>query len=200
MKLIIITQPHFFNEEAQWINTLMQAGLQYLHLRKPTATAAQLSGLIEQIDGAFYGRIILHDHFELAAEYGLLGIHLNGRHPYAPSNFTGHISRSCHSLEEVAQYKDACHYVTLSPIYSSISKQGYPSAFSTEQLIEAALQGIIDDQVIALGGVTLQHIAKLHRIGFGGVAVLGTIWNEPTLAEAVERCKALCAATDECSR
>ena len=52
--------------------------------------------------------------------------------------------RSCHSLEEVAKYKATCDYVFLSPIYDSISKEGYPSAYTTDSLQKARQAGIID--------------------------------------------------------
>ena len=43
---------------------------------------------------------------------GLLGgIHLNKRNPEAPPLYKGSISRSCHSLEEIIEYKPVCDYV-----------------------------------------------------------------------------------------
>ena len=56
---------------------------------------------------------------------------------------------------------------------------GYGSAFSPAQLAEAGRQGLIDQQVIALGGITSQRFAQLKAWGFGGAALLGDIWNQP---------------------
>lgn len=72
-------------------------------------------------------------------------------------------------------YKDECDYLFLSPIFDSISKAGYRSAFSHEQLQRAADEGVIDRKVIALGGVTPERIPYLHSLGFGGVAMLGAL-------------------------
>ena len=77
--------------------------------------------------------------------------------------------RSCHSLEEVCQYKNHMDYVFLSPVFDSISKQGYRAAFSIETLEQA--RGIIDEKVFALGGVTLDKITILEQLHFGGIAV-----------------------------
>ena len=49
MKLIVITRPDFFAEEAQWITTLMQAGDFILHLRKPSATLQEVKALLDDI-------------------------------------------------------------------------------------------------------------------------------------------------------
>jgi thiamine monophosphate synthase len=88
----------------------------------------------------------------------------------------GSISRSCHSFEEIKEWKDRCNYLSLSPIYDSISKQGYLSAFSREQIEKAVAEGIIDNKVLALGGVTFDKVEEVERLGFGGAMVLGDAW------------------------
>ena len=100
-----------------------------------------------------------------------------------PDGWQGHVSRSCHSLEEVKQYKNACDYVFLSPIFDSVSKQGYVSAFAYETLKQASGDGIIDGKVVALGGVTPDKISRLRSLNFGGAAMLGCVNNLATLPE-----------------
>lgn len=85
-------------------------------------------------------------------------------------------SLSCHSLEEVIEHKSHCDYLFLSPIFDSISKQGYTHHFSEEELIEAREKGIIDRQVFALGGVEADKLPLLQSYGFGGAALLGSLW------------------------
>ena len=65
-------------------------------------------------------------------------------------------------------------YVFLSPIFDSISKQGYKGVFSENVLRNA--EGIIDAKVIALGGVTFSAIPWLQSLNFGGAAFLGDVW------------------------
>ena len=132
MKLIVITYPTFFQGEAQCVDALFRNGLEYLHLRKPEADARAYETFLKQVESQYYPRIVLHDHFELAEQYGLKGVHLNQRNPYPPEKWVGHISRSCHSLEEVVAHKPQCDYLFLSPIFDSISKQGYGPSLSAE--------------------------------------------------------------------
>lgn len=176
MEWIVITSPEFLQGEADFIDKLFNHGLDRLHLRKPGADIGECRRLLDGISREWLPRIVVHDNFGLCREYGLGGVHLNGRNPMAPPNHEGSVSRSCHSLEEISRYKGECDYLTLSPIFNSISKQGYMAAFEPEQLAAARDSGLIDSRVIALGGVTLENIPRVRELGFGGVAILGDVW------------------------
>ncbi len=184
MQIIVISHPEFLPDEAQLITALFEAGLQRFHLRKPDATEEEVEALLLKIPQQYYPHIVVHNHHALALRYPLRGVHLNARHPQVPKGYQGGVSCSCHSLEEAARWKPTMDYVFLSPIFDSISKEGYHSAYTDDSLTQAAAKGIIDQKVIALGGITPQRIPYLHSKGFGGAAVLGTIWHAPT-AEAV---------------
>lgn len=183
MLWIVITSPTFFIGEASFLHRLLACGVDFIHLRKPDATVDECSGLLDQMPNDDCKHIIVHDFFDLVEPYNLHGIHLNSRHKDIPSGYRGHISRSCHSLEEVMKYKESFDYVFLSPIFDSVSKKGYSSAFDDKTLKAASENGIIDDKVIALGGVTLDKIDYLHNLRFGGVAMLGCINNLAALPE-----------------
>lgn len=186
MNIVVITSEQFFESEGKTINTLFGAGLQRLHLRKPHASANECERLIQSINSKWYSRISLHDHFELAKKYGIGGLHLNSRNPQPPYGFAGILSRSCHSLKEIAEEKYKYDYLFLSPVFDSISKQGYTAKFGGGELQAAAADGTIDNKIIALGGITPEHIEKAAACNFGGAAVLGYIWKDGC-DKAVER-------------
>lgn len=186
---IVITLPIFIPNEADAIVCLFdERGIDRLHLRKPEATEGEVEALLRQIPPLLYPRISIHDHFALAQRYHLGGIHLNSRHPVPPASWQGMISTSCHSIEELARRKqegivvpnaDSARpfdYLSLSPIFDSISKQGYLAAFTPEDLAAARQQGIIDHRVLALGGVTFARITEVIAMGFGGGMILGDAW------------------------
>lgn len=177
MKLILITSPTFFTEEDQILTALFDEGLDILHLRKPNTEALYTERLLTLLPSQYHKRIVLHDHFQLTREFDLMGVHLNHRNPEPPSNYHGHISCSCHSIDDVRRRKNPCDYVFLSPIFDSISKNNYSSAFTRTQLLQAAKNGIIDRKVIALGGINASNLLHVKELGFGGVAVLGDIWS-----------------------
>ena len=182
MHLIVITRPDFFPEEVPLVCRLFEAGLERLHLRKPDASRETLAAWLDAVPQQWRCRIVLHDHHDLALQYGLGGIHLNRRHTTVPDamdpkHFT--LSRSCHSLQEIRQHKAACDYLLLSPIFDSISKQGYAAAFSPEELAEAKQEGLLYNNVYALGGVSFERLREVKEMGFGGAAMLGAVWDDP---------------------
>lgn len=187
MKLIVITAPEFFEHESDCITALFHNGLEHLHLRKPNASTGDICHLLNQIPTNFHHRIVLHDHFELTQQYNFQGVHLNARNPLPPTHWEGHISKSCHSIDEVEQYKSQCDYLFLSPIFNSISKQGYTSHLKEYELEEAHSKGIIDNKVIALGGMTKEKLSKVEQWGFGGAAFLGTIWQPFGLIDKIDK-------------
>ena len=194
MKWIIITSPEFLSGEAIFIDKLFLQGLDLLHIRKPDAPLEAYKRFLLQIPKQWYSRIVLHEHFALAEEFGLHGIHLNRRCSVAPNAFHGSISCSCHTIEEVITQKESKDYVFLSPIFDSISKVGYQAAFSPTSLKQAAIENVIDEKVIALGGLTANNIPLVKEWHFGGVALLGDIWkrmSDPQVDEYLNHIRTL---------
>lgn len=176
--LIGISRPDFFAGEADAINALFDAGLPLLHLRKPGGSEADVAKIVERVRPEFRARLTLHYLPNLAASLGLGGYHLSNGHPPAPAGWGGRLSASCHSLEEVRRAKGrGLDYVFLSPIFDSVSKSGYKSAFSAETLARAAAEGVVDSRVVALGGIRPSNLRRVEAMGFGGAAVLGSLWS-----------------------
>ena len=105
MKLIVVTTPTFFIEEDKIITALFEEGLDILHLRKPETPAMYSERLLTLIPERYHNRIVTHEHFYLKEEFNLMGIHLNSRNPKEPHDYAGHVSCSCHSVEEVKNKK-----------------------------------------------------------------------------------------------
>lgn len=186
---IAITMPDEVEEEGKKIETLLNSGkYDYVHIRKPEWSEERLKALIETIDPQYYSRLKLHSHFSLVAEYGLGGCHLNRRWPVVTER-GGKISRSFHSIEEInnwiaeeKEHADCYEYVSLSPIFDSISKPGYLSRFDINKIknIRDGLNQETEKDVppiLALGGVTPDRYPLLQAKGFAGAMLLGHAWN-----------------------
>lgn len=175
--LIAVTPEQPVADESRKIEALLRAGWHRVHLRHPQALRVEMRDIIERIAPQYHSRLVLHGHFDLTYDFNLGGLHLNHRCPTPPALYRGPLSRSCHSIEEIARTEangeqPSLQYVTLSPIFDSISKSGYQSAFTPESL--RLLEGIATP-VIALGGVRPEHFATLARYRFNGYAMLGAI-------------------------
>ena len=173
-KVVVITPEIPFCGETEQIKRVIGSGVFRLHLRHPKADEQTLRHIIEGLTADERKKIVLHDFYNLVDEYNLGGAHLNGRHPELASVCS---SRSCHSLTEV-EASTGMEYCFLSPIFDSISKNGYASNFSDEVLRQAKKDGIINEKVIALGGITVGKVQQVKEYGFGGVAILGSAWKD----------------------
>ena len=178
MKIIAIPPPGTVDREVFIIKRLLAEGISIVHLRKPEAGIHECRRLLEGLDRQERARIIIHDYPQLYEEFSLKGIHVNKNITDLPVGYNGFRTRSCHSFEELRRYKDEYDYLFLSPIFDSISKVGYKSAFTEEELQKAAEEGLIDEKVIALGGVTFDKIPLLEKLNFGGAAMLGAIYSQ----------------------
>jgi thiamine-phosphate pyrophosphorylase len=192
-KVIPVTTPHVIPNEIGAICRLCEDGdVQILHVRKPSFSLEEMRQWIASVPSEFRLRLHLHDHFSLAYEFNIGGLHLNGRNPFAPGDFSGVLSASCHSLEEVAVRLQTVDYVFLSPVFDSISKQGYKGSFSFDELSNAN----INERVIALGGITPENISQIKKWNFGGAAIIGSLWNNfaktGDTADLIKDYQALC--------
>ena len=177
MKIIAITVPQMIDEDAYLISNLLKMGIYSVHLRKPEASIHECRTLLAKLTKEERAKIIIHDYPELYTEFSLKGIHINKNITSLPDGYNGFKTRSCHSFEEIERYKTEYDYLFLSPIFDSISKVGYKSGFTKEELLKASTSGIIDHKIIALGGVTLDMTPYLKQLNFGGVAMIGGIYN-----------------------
>lgn len=180
MKLIAISWPTMFDGEAEIINALFEQGLPVLHLRKPGATEAEVERLIMRIRPEFHDRLTLHYLPALAERLEVGGYHLSAGHAPAPEDWEGRVSASCHTFAELRNALKTVDYAFLSPIFDSISKNGYKSGFTTDELLAAREAGVINRRVIALGGITPENMNMVAEMGFGGVALLGSLWGDLT--------------------
>ena len=168
MKLIVVTAPTFFVEEDKIITALFEEGLDILHLRKPETPAMYSERLLTLIPEKYHRRIVTHEHFYLKEEFDLMGIHLNTRNPHEPHDYSGHVSYTCHSVEEVKSKKHFYDYIFMSPVYDCISKEGILSGYTPEELRAAGKERIIDTKAMTL-------VSMIYGINLMSVQT-GIIW------------------------
>ena len=136
MKLILLSTPEFFVEEDKIINALFDEGLDLLHLRKLNSEPIYSERLLTLLPDSCHSRIIVHEHFYLKDEFNLRGIHLSPEHPVPPKGYSGHISRSVHSLDELKNEREGMDYVFLSPIFNSITYPERHAGYTAQQLYD----------------------------------------------------------------
>ncbi len=199
MQLIVITNPQSFATEAGILISLFEQGLEFLHLRKPGAPLQEVESLLTLIPSRYHSRISLHSHWALAGKYKVGGLHgpLESVQGASPELWRSH---SCHSLAEVEEAGGDYDYVFLSPVFNSISKKGYDSAFPMDtlrQFLFARRQKGAQARVAALGGVDEGNLKAVADLGFDGAAMLGALWQGgtgPQVVDKFNRIKSQCLA------
>lgn len=198
-QVIVLTPPEWRGaSEASWIATLLRLGVGRVHIRKPEASAAELSALLEAIPRSLRRRCVLSQQPELVRRYALGGLHLSVRGwrelTARPSLAAGQlVGVSCHSREELEALPFAPDYAYLSPVAPSLSKEGYGEA--QQHWTEAELGQLCAEtpfSLIALGGIAPATAGRFLRLGFAGVASLG-YWQGLSLEELPEALRRLSA-------
>ena len=198
-QVIVLTPPEWRGAvEASWIATLLRLGVGRVHIRKPEASAEQLSELLEAIPRALGRRCVLSQQPELVRRYALGGLHLSVRGwrelAARPSLASGQlVGVSCHSREELEALPFTPDYAYLSPVAPSLSKEGYGAA--QQHWTEAELGQLCAETpfpLIALGGIAPATAGRFLRLGFAGVASLG-YWQGLSLEELPEALRRLSA-------
>jgi len=177
--MIVVTSPSAVNNEAAIINAMFNEGLELLHIRKPDATAGGVRKLIEGINSRHYKRIAVHQHHEIAPDYGINRLHFKEveRLRHADGQITSLkqkgfiLSTSVHSWESYEQLQLMFSYAFIGPVFNSISKKDYPAMKSADELLKKS--GI--DRV-AIGGITAENCTDSLLKHFDSIAVLGALW------------------------
>jgi thiamine-phosphate pyrophosphorylase len=175
--LIAITQPSLLKHEASAIEALIKAGVDYVHVRKPGYVSEEVRDLLSAVPEASRPSMSVHYHHHEGQRSGVGGLHRTKG--FTVTGGKGYrVSASCHSVAEVQALRVADYqYVFLSPVYDSISKKGYASAFSRVSLCDFLSCRATDmPAVVALGGITKDNVATVRQMGFDGAAVLGALW------------------------
>lgn len=174
MKIIVFTLPGPApRNEGELIMEMLESGrIDRVHIRKPGMDIESLKLLLDTIPSTLHSSLTLHSHAELLGEYPGIGWHFSAKRPKVETS--GALSCSCHSFKEVEKMGNGCNYVTLSPVFDSISKPGYLSSKFKEDDLRKSAKSC---DIIALGGVTPDKLPLLREKGYAGAAMLGYAWS-----------------------
>jgi len=191
--MIVITNPVFVEDEIKTIHTLFEEGLSLLHIRKPDFSEMEMAQFIHQIKLEFRSNLVLHNHHQLAEDFGINRLHFSERKRKQNIDFSARFLKACrynststHSIDDFNEL-DNFDYAFLSPVFKSISKENY---FPETNLFEALKSRTnIHTKVIALGGIDSKNIQKTLENGFDDVALLGTIWKNENPVKQFKLCQ-----------
>lgn len=190
--IVVIAPENDIPNEIEILNQLFQEGLEYYHLRKPDKDYQAHCEYLNKIDKQYHNKIVVHYHHELVNDFNLKGIHFQeqkridnidnpGRYFKNLNLFGKTISSSFHEPKDLEDCYFEFDYHLLSPVFSSISKEGYNGrGFDVNA---------IDKTIIGMGGVTVDNLPAFDTLGYNGVGVLGGIWKSDTPVAVFKKMK-----------
>jgi thiamine-phosphate pyrophosphorylase len=166
-------------------------GCRWFSLREKDLSTEQrrrLLGDLVALGHRFGAVVIVHEDTETAAAVGAGGVHLpsGGSPKAARARLPGVlIGASAHTADEAAELlRSGADYVTVSPVFLTVSKPGYGPALGLDGL--ACIVAQVPGPVVALGGITAQNAALCLSAGAQGVAIMGEIMRSADPQATVE--------------
>jgi hypothetical protein len=156
--------------------TLGSHGWPAVLLREPHRTAAENDALIQFAYDVGIQMVILHEKSPHTRKTRTI---------HAGEGWSGDpraeiVGVSCHDADQVQNALSAgADYTLLSPLFSPTSK---PLDARTPLGVQRFLRIAKDQPVLALGGINTENYAQLLAAGVYGVAIMGSIFNEPETA------------------
>lgn len=190
--LVVLTSEREIENEGALLNQLFSAGLEVLHLRKPTLDKTGYTALLHTVEQQYHNRIVTHQFHELCNDFRLKGIHLQEQprldlgekletyvNDFKDRHFS--VSSSFHQPEVLAKCAVDFNYNLLSPVFASISKAGYEGKGFDVNAIPKI--------IIGMGGINDKTIEKTFDLGYKGIGVLGGVWNVDDPVDSFKRIK-----------
>ena len=224
--LVVISNPKAVADEVIIINALFDEGLEVLHLRKPDYGKDEIRSLMEKIKPQYYKQIALHQHHELADDFGINRLHYTeanrkateGQPQGIAPTSTGCRGRvyPCPGLHVGIEGLENHDYILSTSIHNVEDYKKLSSSFAYtffgpvfDSISKVGYTSSLSDdfvfpvepglpKVIAIGGIDPANIQRAKEMKFDGAAALGTIWRQP--ANSVSQFKALQKAWEQAGR
>lgn len=206
MKIVVLSPPQRqYDNEIEIIKQLFKNGLDTYHLRKPFYKFPTMTAFLKEIPEIYHNRIVLHSHHSLIRKFNLKGVYYTRIHLQPGirnwwnnkrlATYLKHKVRtaSCRKLADLKDIGEMHYsYVFLTPIFDSITGK-FQSGYY-EDTIKSTLRKTAT-RVIAMGGIDINKIETVHKLGFYGMALNNCLWGKENPLEEyekiIERCKEL---------
>jgi thiamine-phosphate pyrophosphorylase len=162
------------------VQEAVEGGVTLVQLRDKRATARQILSAAETIQPFLQARgvpLLINDRVDIAHAARAAGVHLGqsdltiaaARKILGPDALIG---VSIETMEQLQESRGA-DYVAASPLFATPTKTDTAAPWGLERLKE--LRQKVEQPLVAIGGIKLQHLPELIRLGIDGVAIVSAI-------------------------
>jgi thiamine-phosphate pyrophosphorylase len=146
---------------------------------------------VKEITEKYKATLIINDNHLVAAMVNAEGVHL-GKEDALPSDarkfLLEHIiGGTANDLQDVERIIDAVDYIGLGPLRFTSTKKKLAPILGFNGFAEIIKASPQPKPIIAIGGVTIDDIEPLMKIGLHGIAVSGAIINHVNPAQKTKQ-------------
>lgn len=189
--LHVITDARGGRDALGVVAAAIAAGAPVVQVRAKDCTDRALydfAGRVTELCRAAGATCIVNDRVDVALAVGAAGTHLGAgdlpiaavRRVAGPRHLIGGTARD--PERAAALVAEGADYLGVGPAYRTVTKAGLPAPLGPAAI--AAVVAAVDVPVIAIGGVTLQHVPELVATGAHGMAVVTAVSDASDPAEA----------------
>lgn len=196
MKVVLYTSPDEVGNEIDTITQLLDAGVDYLYIRKPELDDFSLVDFVEKIPEKYWKQCI-STSLIITKEFDLGGYHFMRDILQRNALYNDKVldwlhekdkisSVSAHSIEELKRYAGKFRHVIVSPLFKSISKDNHRYDWNYEDLrimnydLRFKSEFLnLNSEIFAVGGIDTDKLETVKNLNFDGIGLLGAIWNKP---------------------
>ena len=172
----------------------LEGGIRFIQFRDKYSTTLRLyekGKKIKELTDNYSAVLIVNDRIDVALSIDADGVHI-GKDDMPVNearNILGYekiIGSTVRSLEEAKEaIREGADYVSIGPIFPTISKKGLPPPIGLEILrnVRKGVNGVL----VAIGGINLSHLLEIKKIGIDGVAIISGILKEGNIRENAKR-------------
>lgn len=186
-KVQFITHSNYNIDYFQSAVLALKGGLRFIQLRMKDSNREELISTGKRIKeecDKYNSLFILDDHVELVNEIGANGVHLGkedmpikeARKILGKDKIIGGTANNFEDI--VKHYNDGADYIGLGPLRYTNTKKKLSPILGFEgyrEIIEKCKTQGIDIPIYAIGGIRIEDIEELKRIGVFGIAISSLI-------------------------
>lgn len=188
-KLQYISQGNTPEEHLENIQKACASGAEWVQLRlkkQDPKTILETAKKAREITGHYQTRLIINDYYKVAKEVNADGVHLgnNDACPLKVRTYLGKfysIGGTANTLEDCKKLLEKkVDYIGLGPFKYTETKKNLSPVLGITGYKVLVEELKTETPIIAVGGITLDDVTEIIKVGVYGVAVSGAITNDFT--------------------
>lgn len=189
-KLQYISRGETSEIQFQNIQNALENGCSWIQLRFKKAgyeELLELAGKVKVLCCEYSATFIINDHVQIAREIDADGVHLGlqdmpvskARSILGPDKIIGGTANTTEDVQ--LRIKEKCNYIGLGPFRFTETKENLSPVLGVdgyEQVLSEFTSATSEIPIYAIGGITVNDINTLMKVGVHGVAMSGAITNK----------------------